>query len=352
MNIATILIAISIVFLFTAISILLWGWLTIFAGRTYWSFLKSRLPWNRGKSRILLEIDKTTLRTRFSLFTKVPDHDMIKVEKNKDPLRERILYVPEVIHQTDDAGIPVYISIRNFDKQIVIAEHNLQAEMLELETAIKVINDTILQKNSEVAEEVRIGVLRILPNLKKKFKFLAKSRELIDSALNLENSQTFKKSTTLKKLEYYFDKLVRIREVLIEKERTYVNAKDLYTDAETSKSNKQAIAYAEDDGYLRAKMTMKKGNILDILLLIGIFLAILVSIFNMLQYGSMKKVVAGLEGQMSGIQYKVDNLYLYNVPTDTNGNALPFVGNESMNLPNATNVPNVRLDANGNIIKG
>lgn len=355
MNIATILIAVAIVFFFSAVSIIVWAWMALFVGKTYWVFLKSRLPWNRGKSRILNEIDKSTLRSRFYLFTKVPDHDLIKIEKNRDPLKERLLYVPEVIHQTDDSGIPYYICLRDFDKQVVIMEHDLKAEMEELEKAITIINDVVLSKNAQVAEDVRIGVIRLLPKFLPKFKFLAKARVLIEDAIALDNNKVFQEYSTLKKLEYYFDKLVRIREVCIEKERTYVNAKDLYTDAETSKSNKQAIAYAQDDGYLRARMTMKNKNTIDVLILIAVGLVILISLFNLFQYGSMKGVVQGLQSQVSEMKYRVDNIYLYNVPTDVNGMALPFVygvSNQNLNsLPNPTNVPNVNLDSNGNIIR-
>jgi len=317
-------------------------WLIFYIGKPYLTFIKAAFPFNKSKGRLIIEIDNSTKFGNIILTTKIKDTDIIKIEKNSDPLRERFLYVDKIIHQTA-YGLPLIFCLKKNNNQIVVGKHDFTLLIDKINDVILSIHSVNKKGDIDLAKELRIDTLRFLNDIKPQLEYLQPAIEIIDKQLQREDNLDFNNLPiigNLGKLDYYHDTLIRVRELLFSKNKEFIKFKDLYTDAKLTKSERQSISYAKHDSFLKAQMGMQAKNAINIIFIVLFVICIVIGLINMFSTGGVSDTLTGIENNINISNKNISDIKMYTVKVDSNGNTVPV---NNVVITHYDNMPNTSI---------
>lgn len=332
------------------VSLVLWIWLLFVPGKTYWALISSKLPWNRGK-RNLIHLFSSGTMIKHIFVKKLPKNKLYKAVKSNNILQEQFIYLPEVYH-LDENGTPVYIAHEYSPIGLLIKKLNLDLEVKQLEDALMLSDQVLVSKNENLKKEFILSINRLFPELNAKLTLIPRAKELVLESMYWNNDTAmirditdnnkevlFNSLSINKRLEYYIDHLVRIRERIMEKNRTFITSKDLFSAISGQKYMKQLSETAHMDGFLEAMMSIKKDNIwFYIIAFIG-FICIILGIMSMVNVGKINKKVTAMDLKINQIEYDTNILTHYIIPVDQNGHFITINKQQELiptNIPNTT----------------
>ena len=325
MNIAVLFIS-MIMLLF--ISIILWIWLLMVPGKTWWSLISTKLPWNRGKAN-LIHLHTTTGKIKHIFRRIIPENKLLKVSKSHNKINEQHIYLPELYHQMDENGTPIYIVHEEIPISIIIKQLNLEHEMKQLDDALLISEQILKSKNQEIKKEYLLSINRLLPQLAQKLSLVEEAKKIVLDTIYLSKDKAkvyikgkeeyFADINIDLKLEYYIDHLIRIRERIYLKNKTFVNTKDLFGAISGQKYMKQVVTLAGIDGFLEAMMSIKKDNIWNYILAGLIVMGIIAAGIGVATTSKLKEQVGFLDAKINGLNSDINSLKNYIIPMDENG---------------------------------
>lgn len=334
------------------IAIGLWIWLLIVPGNSYWALVKSRFPWNKG-SRNLIHLFTSGTQVKHIFVRKLPLDKLYKAVSSRNKLQEQFIYLPEVYH-LDESGTPVFICHEYSPIGLLIRMLNLDKEMKQLEDAL-ILSDKVLDsKDIDVKNEFILGINRLLPQIRPKLNFIPKAIPLVDETIYWNNDSAkitditdgnkekyFNSLPINKRIEYYIDHLVRIRERIMEKNRTFVTSTELFHALSGQKHMKQSITLSHIDGFLEAMMSIKSKDFWFWIIAGLVVISGIIGIVNMSSVNKVKAQLTTMQKELNYIEYDTNSIAHYLIPTDINGHyVIPNKTAQQNLIP--TNIPNTR----------
>lgn len=334
MNQASIIALLVVVIFFCVMGIYI---ILVMGGHTFRQHLKSKLPGLRKKGSWHIHFrDDNRVRLDFKV---LPKDMRLKIKAGKQPEDDQFSTVKEVVHIHDTDGSPIVTTMDGLPFDFFVKKLHLSEDITSIDDFVKAIDEIIEKKDMQQADELKLMLKKYLATLTIKIKYIADGVELIRNILFLEQTREYMNKPAILLLPAYKTNLLRLKDVIIERNETFVNVYDLFRYSGYVE-NITKIAFQEfQNGVLAAKQTLgiKVKDYLLIILLVATIIMMIVSITTM---GKINKTLEGMDLRIAAQSKDVNKIRDYLLPVvDVNGVIVPNT--------NQTNIPVNPLGNNG-----
>jgi hypothetical protein len=257
-------------------------------GNTFRQLIKSKLPGykNRGLWRIHCGFDK---KVKF-IYQKMPKKDEIKIRSGKDAHQDEYAKITEIYHQHDPDGTPVIITMDDLPFTFFLKKHVLDKWFPRIDELLETMNYVIENKKHEVGSKVKIAAQQLFLDMKPHVKHIPGAVDCIDAMIDLENTPKYKGKPSLIILMQYVVNCERLKELMLQKNRQFVNVYDLFKTTGFLKALRNVIFESFQNGFLAAQQTQPQKKLNNILLYVMIGVGVLSMITAYLIYDATKQI--------------------------------------------------------------
>jgi len=282
-------------------------------GKSLRLMIKSKMPWNKTKVAWVLYF--TNDRKLKFVLKKMPSDQYVTLKEGKQKEDDENCYFPEVYHQRDEDGVPVYIAMENIPVGLALKKFNLSKEINKLDKLIEVTKKHYFTKNkTEKLVELRIGIKKILGGIYTHANFLGHTRRLIKEYMEYDATIEEKEIKEIEYLKEIITKLNKIKDSLSQKNNNFVNLYDLFSSVGITKHIQKLIIMSWQNGYLAAKQTLGTKEKNKTLVIGLIIIGCLICVLGYMVYQQNKTIVQ-LDTKINSIQSTLSTNNLY---ADTN----------------------------------
>lgn len=259
-------------------------------GSTFRQIIKSKLPGykNKGMWRIHAGFDKK-VRFKYERLT----NEEVKIRSGEKPHLDEYAKITDIIHQHDPDGTPVIMTMDDLPFTVFLKKHFLDTWFPKIDELIILCRNVIEKRLFEDAGEVKLIIQEFVQNLKPDMKHIPGGLDCIESIVQLENNPDYANKAPIVLLVEYHTRLLKIKELMLQKNRQLVNVYDLFKTTGYLKSLKNTIFESWQNGFLAAQQSAdnQKPNRIIMIIVIAVGVLSLISIAMTYQsFNSLKTI--------------------------------------------------------------
>lgn len=254
-------------------------------------------------------------------FVKIPKDKLLLIKKGKLPQDSEFAYLTKAVHFTHD-GVTIYHTMDEVPFTVFLKKHYLNDEIAIIENLLIAIEDIKKERNIDKAREFKNILKRFLEQLEPKLKFIKEAKLHIEYLKFLDTDEEYRNTSPEKLLPIYKTGLYKLRDAIIEKNKKFINIKDMFEGIGNFASLKKILMMFWDNGFLAGSQGKPKENINWILIGVVVLCCILV-IASIVMINKTNKRVDQVVVSMNQIKQMNETLYKYFIPVDVNGNTTP-----------------------------
>jgi hypothetical protein len=264
-------------------------------GKTFRQIVKSKLPGatKRGMWRIHCSYDR---KVHF-VFQKIPPNEEVKIKSGDKPHLDEYAKISEIYHQHDPDGTPVIMTMDDLPFSFFLKKHFLDKWYPKLDEMIGLCYNVVRNKMHDDAAEVKMLVQHFVQSIRPELRHIDGASDTINQILHLDKDPVYRNKSPIVLLVQYHNNLLKIKELMLQKNRQFVNVYDLFKTTGYLKALKNAIFESWQNGFLAAQQAQgeSKSNKILLFILIGVGLISLVGAFFAFQMhstiGDMEQVI-------------------------------------------------------------
>ena len=279
-------------------------------GSTFRQIIKSKLPGykNKGLWRLHCGFDH---KVKF-IYQKLPKNEEIKIKSGDKPHLDEYAKITDIIHQHDADGTPFIMTMDDLPFSVFLKKHFLDKWFPKIDELIVITRNVIDNKLFEDAADVKLIIQEFVQKLSPEIKHIPGGNELINSIVELENNPDYEGKPPIILLVEYHTKLLKLKEIMLKKNRQFVNVFDLFKTTGYLKSLKNTIFESWQNGVLAAQQSQENSKSNKVLMYVIIAVGVLSIISMVMTYQSfntIKEIQTNTATNRTSIKHIYDALY-------------------------------------------